>query len=93
MELLPIGATLKENKLFADHPDCQTILPMTIEFFNRIGYTPPWIGYFAKIDDKIAGLSYRNEQVAVSPTFVVATLQNHDYRPLPNQNYHFLPTS
>ena len=55
MELIPIGATLEENKLFSDHPDCQTNLPMTIEFFNRIGYTPPWIGYFAKIDDRIVG--------------------------------------
>lgn len=39
------------------------------------------------------GLSYRNGQVAVSLTFVVATLQNHDYRSLPAQNYHFLSTS
>ena len=30
-----------------------------------------------------AGLSYKNGQVAVSPTFVVATLQNHDYYCLP----------
>ncbi|MEO6285435.1 MAG: GNAT family protein [Dyadobacter sp.] len=55
MELSPIGATIEENKSFADHPDCQTSLPMTIEFFNRIGYTPPWIGYFARINDKIVG--------------------------------------
>ncbi|HLL95596.1 MAG TPA: GNAT family protein [Spirosoma sp.] len=55
MELLPVGATIEENKQFADHPDCQTSLPMTIEFFNRIGYTPPWIGYFARIDDKLVG--------------------------------------
>ena len=34
------------------------------------------------------GLSYRNGQVAVSPTFVIATLQNYDCRPLPDQNYH-----
>ena len=55
MELLPVGATIEENKLFADHPDCRTSLPMTIEFFAKIGYTPPWIGYFARIDDKLVG--------------------------------------
>ena len=35
-----------------------------------------------------AGLSYKNGQVAVSPTFVVATRQSHDCHCLPNQNYH-----
>ncbi len=28
---------------------------MTIDFFNRIGYQPPWIGYFAEKDGRIVG--------------------------------------
>ncbi len=55
MELLPIGATIHENEQFADHPDCQAGLAMTVDFFNKIGHTPPWIGYFALIDDKLVG--------------------------------------
>ena len=39
-----------------------------------------------------SGLSYKNGQVAVSPTFVVATLQNHDDLTLPGQNYHLFST-
>jgi|GEM_PF-845325 len=39
-----------------------------------------------------SGLSYKNGQVAVRPTFVVATLQNHDDRFLPDQNYHLFST-
>ena len=55
MELLPIGATIHENKQFADHPDCQADLPLTIDYFNKIGYIPPWIGYFAQIGNKLVG--------------------------------------
>lgn len=55
MELLPIGATIHENKQFADHPDCRANLPSAIDYFNKIGYTPPWIGYFALIDDTRVG--------------------------------------
>lgn len=55
MELLPIAATIQENKQYADHPDCQESLPMTIDYFNRIGYAPPWIGYVAQIDTDLVG--------------------------------------
>jgi RimJ/RimL family protein N-acetyltransferase len=55
MELLPIAATLQENKQFSDHPDCRESLPMTIDYFNRIGHASPWIGYFAQIDNELVG--------------------------------------
>ncbi|GAB3640254.1 GNAT family N-acetyltransferase [Spirosoma arcticum] len=55
MELLPIGATINENERFADHPDCQVGLSLTIDYFDKIGYKPPWIGYFAQIDNKLVG--------------------------------------
>lgn len=28
---------------------------MTIDYFNRIGYAPPWIGYFAQLDNELVG--------------------------------------
>lgn len=48
IDLLPIGRTLEENQEFADNSDCREILNMTIEYHSRIGYEPPWIGYFAR---------------------------------------------
>jgi [ribosomal protein S5]-alanine N-acetyltransferase len=30
-------------------------LEMTIDFFNKIGYNPPWIGYFVEKDGQIVG--------------------------------------
>jgi ribosomal-protein-alanine N-acetyltransferase len=51
MTLLPIQPTIQENTQFLQYPDSEPGLTMTIEFFNRIGYTPPWIGYFVQQND------------------------------------------
>ncbi|GAB3997450.1 hypothetical protein GCM10028807_42700 [Spirosoma daeguense] len=55
MKLLPIYQTLAENELFQNLPDLEIALPMTIEFYTKIGYTLPWIGYVAQLDDTLVG--------------------------------------
>ena len=55
MKLIPIHQTLEENDQFLNHPDLELALPMTIEFFDKIGYNPPWIGYVAQLDDTLVG--------------------------------------
>lgn len=55
MNLLPILPSLAENTDFLNHPDAEPLVPMTVEFFNKIGYAPPWIGYFAQRNDQLVG--------------------------------------
>lgn len=55
MNLLPILPTLTENTHFLNDPDLDQIVPMTVEFFDKIGYTPPWIGYVAQRNDQFVG--------------------------------------
>lgn len=55
ISLLPIKESLTENQEFLEVPECNESLQMTIMFFSLIGYTPPWIGYFVSIGDKIVG--------------------------------------
>lgn len=55
IQLLPIHKTLSENQHFLAYPDCEPGLAMTVSFFNRVGYTPPWIGYFAELDGNLVG--------------------------------------
>lgn len=43
MQLVPIAKTMEENSAYSTFPH----LEQTVEFFKRIGYEPPWIGYFA----------------------------------------------
>lgn len=55
MELIPIKKTLEENHEFFDNPDCLASLQMSIDFYNRVGYVVPWIGYFVSMDNEIVG--------------------------------------
>jgi [ribosomal protein S5]-alanine N-acetyltransferase len=55
LNLLPITLDDKLNAEFEAHPDCKETLQMSIEFYKRVGYVPPWIGYFVKLDAEIVG--------------------------------------
>jgi [ribosomal protein S5]-alanine N-acetyltransferase len=55
MKLIPIKETFEENEEFIDHPLCQDILPMSVDYYKKIGYVAPWIGYFAQHNGKLVG--------------------------------------
>lgn len=53
--LLPIAESMEENQTFISIPDCIETLKMSVEYYHRIGYQPPWIGYFVQIGDQLVG--------------------------------------
>ena len=55
VELRPIQPTLEENTEFLSRIENQELLDMTIKFYARIGYSVPWIGYFAVMEGAIVG--------------------------------------
>jgi RimJ/RimL family protein N-acetyltransferase len=55
MKLIPIEKELEENQKFKNNPLCEGILEMTIEFYKRIGFVPPWICYFVELDGQLVG--------------------------------------
>lgn len=55
MELLPIEETLAGNEEFINDPLCQESIYMTIDFYKRVGFVKPWIGYYAKQGDDLVG--------------------------------------
>jgi len=55
MELIPIKKSPDKNMEFISNPYCQDIIYMTLDFYNRIEFILPWIGYFAKQHDNIVG--------------------------------------
>ncbi len=55
MQLLPIQQTAAENQAFIDHPDCQDSIYISMDFFNKVGFKPPWIGYYVQMEDKLVG--------------------------------------
>jgi RimJ/RimL family protein N-acetyltransferase len=55
MILIPIKETLEENTEFVNDPLCQETIYMTIDFYKKVGFTPPWIGYYAEQDGNLVG--------------------------------------
>jgi len=55
VKLIPISLDSKLNAEFEAHPDCKEYLQMSIDFFNRVGFFPPWIGYYAKLNNEFVG--------------------------------------
>jgi [ribosomal protein S5]-alanine N-acetyltransferase len=55
MELLAIKEKLEDNAEFIAHPDCTESIEMSVQFFARVGYYPPWIGYYARENNQLVG--------------------------------------
>jgi RimJ/RimL family protein N-acetyltransferase len=55
MELLPIKEQLNENKKFVDHPDCKENISMSLEYYKKVGFQVPWIGYYASLHGQLVG--------------------------------------
>jgi len=56
MLLLPIDTDQTKNERFKENPECVPILNVYPDFYQRVGYNKPWIGYFVTIDrDAIVG--------------------------------------
>lgn len=55
IELLPIMEHLNENKDFVNHLNCQESIYMSIEFYKKVGFQIPWIGYYARVNNNLVG--------------------------------------
>ena len=56
LQLLPIAEHLSENKEFVENPALdQTSLLMSVDFYKKVGFLPPWICYFIKRDNELIG--------------------------------------
>ncbi len=55
MKLIPISLDSKLNAAFEAHPDCKESLQISIDFYTRVGFVPPWIGYYAKLNNEFVG--------------------------------------
>jgi len=57
MEILlhAIKERLSDNAEFAVIPECAENLEMSVTFHSSVGYSPPWIGYYASIGNVMVG--------------------------------------
>jgi [ribosomal protein S5]-alanine N-acetyltransferase len=55
MVLIPVQQHLHENPEFINNPRCRESLHMTINFYKKVGFLPPWIGYYVKQNEDMVG--------------------------------------
>ena len=53
--LHPIDINDDKTKESYANPDCQELFKTYREFYKKIGYNPPWIGYFVIRDNLVVG--------------------------------------
>jgi RimJ/RimL family protein N-acetyltransferase len=55
MRLIPVKEHLEENEALASNPRLQENLIMCVDFYKKVGFFPPWICYYAMINEEIVG--------------------------------------
>lgn len=55
MKLIPIKRELEDNEEFVNNPLCKETLVMTVDFYKKVGFVPPWICYYAELDGQLVG--------------------------------------
>ena len=55
MELIPVKETIEENEEFTSNPLCKDTIQMTIDFYKKVEFIMPWIGYYAKQNGDLVG--------------------------------------
>ena len=81
MELLPIKETIEENKDFVNNPACQETIYMTIDFYKKVGYAPPWICYYVKQNNDLVGSAgIKGKPVNGTIEIAYGTIEKHRNR-------------
>ncbi|MGI4872945.1 MAG: GNAT family N-acetyltransferase [Janthinobacterium lividum] len=55
MELKPIELNVDKSKEIYDSDNCQMLLKTYDEYYQKIGYNLPWVGYFVTKENQIVG--------------------------------------
>jgi ribosomal-protein-alanine N-acetyltransferase len=56
MELKPMRIDEDKTKEIYANPYCQRLFNSYPEYYYKMGYDPPWIGYFVIRDEKVVGV-------------------------------------
>ena len=86
MKLLPIKQTLEENEEFVNNPICNETLSMSVDYYKKIGFNPPWICYYVLENEEIIGnAAYKGKPVNNSVEIAYGTMESHRKKGLGTQ--------
>ena len=78
MQLRPIKQTLEENSEFINNPACNETLKMSIEFYKKVGFNPPWICYYTEENGELIGnAAFKGKPVNNTVEIAYGTMEAH----------------
>lgn len=78
MKLLPIKETLEENKNFQSNPLCKDTLIPSIDFYKKVGFTPPWICYYVEENGELIGnAAFKGQPINNTVEIAYGTMEAH----------------
>ena len=78
MTFLPIKQTLAENDAFINNRLCNETLGMCIEFYKRVGFSPPWICYYAEENGELIGnAAFKGRPINNTVEISYGTMESH----------------
>ena len=77
MELIPIKQLLEDNVELTSNPSYREIIDMTVAFYQRVGFSPPRIGYFVRHNDEmVGGVGYKGKPLEGTVEIAYGTFEN-----------------
>ncbi|MEP6950519.1 MAG: GNAT family protein [Ginsengibacter sp.] len=55
LQLIPINERPGDNEIFVNNPLCRDSIHMTIDFYKKVGFVQPWIGYYVIQNGELVG--------------------------------------
>ncbi|MEO7214232.1 GNAT family protein [Mucilaginibacter sp.] len=55
MKLIPVKQFTEENTELAAFPDWADMVQMSVDYYSRVGFNPPWISYYAEENGQLVG--------------------------------------
>lgn len=78
MHLIPIKERLEDNEDFIKNPLCQETVQMTTDFYKKVGFVEPWIGYYAEENGDIVGSAgFKGKPINGTIEIAYGTFQNY----------------
>lgn len=81
MFLIPINQTTEENEQFINDPLCNDITKQCVDFYKRVGFTPPWICYFIEENGELIGSgAFKGKPVNHTVEIAYGTFEKHQQK-------------
>lgn len=87
MTLLPIDVDEARNKRFRSNPECVAVLSVYPEYYKRVGFNKPWIGYFVTIDGQeiVGACGFKGKPKDGKVEIAYGTFKEHEGKGLGTQ--------